>query len=597
MEMTPNPPPVATIQSEDAVPRRELLAAALSPMAFGLLAMGAGFLWLLGKRWTFILEDAYITLRYSRNLYEGFGPVYNPGEEPVEGYTNFLWMIFMSVHFFFTSHPEKLFLFYGRLFGFLVLASTWWEFVRRGEFGRRWMWLGVGLVALNQSTQGWMAGGMETHFFSFLVFFAVARFLREEFQPLHARRPYSALIMSLALLERPEGYLAGLTCGAILFWRRIVFAKGAPGGFLRVLVWGGICALIGGGHLLWRHHYYHEWVPNTFYAKVPGAYFKVGIPYITLYFKYSYLHWSLVAACIAVAIPAVIFQRRSPLAGQLFVLAAITGTYSYYIMYVGGDVFEFRLMTPTIPLLALMVPMAFETVGQWVGYWTPRWSWARPATEAGLAALGGGGFLAMHFFGCITNQYKHELYEIGHTSSLQMFENYTWQPQFRAAGEWFRRFADPKEMLATPSAGMVPYISRLPTLDVYGLNDKEIAHKKIDTRGMVGHEKRASWEEIVQRGAVYYFEQAEYMKSPDLFADWQRKQNDTVIVRLLTGEWMLIRVANGADTIRAKLRERGAMVAPGPNEKPEEVAAINERNRPKFEELMIPFKPTEPPTS
>ena len=36
-----------------------------------------------------------ISMRYGRNLAEGYGLVWNPGER-VEGYTNFLWTVIMA---------------------------------------------------------------------------------------------------------------------------------------------------------------------------------------------------------------------------------------------------------------------------------------------------------------------------------------------------------------------------------------------------------------------------------------------------------------------------------------------------------------------
>lgn len=36
-----------------------------------------------------VQEDAFISFRYARNLVDGHGLVFNPGER-VEGYTNFL---------------------------------------------------------------------------------------------------------------------------------------------------------------------------------------------------------------------------------------------------------------------------------------------------------------------------------------------------------------------------------------------------------------------------------------------------------------------------------------------------------------------------
>jgi len=40
-----------------------------------------------------VAEDAFIALRFARNLAVGHGLVWNPGTAPVEGYTDFLWVL------------------------------------------------------------------------------------------------------------------------------------------------------------------------------------------------------------------------------------------------------------------------------------------------------------------------------------------------------------------------------------------------------------------------------------------------------------------------------------------------------------------------
>ncbi len=47
--------------------------------------------WFAAEAW-FLTDDAFISFRYVRNLIEGHGLVFNPGER-VEGYTNFLWVL------------------------------------------------------------------------------------------------------------------------------------------------------------------------------------------------------------------------------------------------------------------------------------------------------------------------------------------------------------------------------------------------------------------------------------------------------------------------------------------------------------------------
>jgi len=63
---------------------------------FGLLSALAVFLFQLWQFWHYINDDAYITFRYSRMLAEGRGPYFNPGPH-VEGYTNFLLMLILSL--------------------------------------------------------------------------------------------------------------------------------------------------------------------------------------------------------------------------------------------------------------------------------------------------------------------------------------------------------------------------------------------------------------------------------------------------------------------------------------------------------------------
>jgi len=57
-----------------------------------LLALSLALYAVMAVRLRFVCDDAYISFRYARNLAEGLGLVYNPGER-VEGYSNFLWVL------------------------------------------------------------------------------------------------------------------------------------------------------------------------------------------------------------------------------------------------------------------------------------------------------------------------------------------------------------------------------------------------------------------------------------------------------------------------------------------------------------------------
>ena len=43
------------------------------------------------------VDDSYIFFRFSENLAQGHGLAWNPGQVPVEGYTNFMWVVIGAV--------------------------------------------------------------------------------------------------------------------------------------------------------------------------------------------------------------------------------------------------------------------------------------------------------------------------------------------------------------------------------------------------------------------------------------------------------------------------------------------------------------------
>ena len=43
-----------------------------------------------------LYDDTHITLRYAENFADGDGLRFNPGQQPVEGYTNFLLTVFLA---------------------------------------------------------------------------------------------------------------------------------------------------------------------------------------------------------------------------------------------------------------------------------------------------------------------------------------------------------------------------------------------------------------------------------------------------------------------------------------------------------------------
>lgn len=60
-----------------------------------------------GVRYFCLLDDEMISMRYARNLAHGFGLVYNPGGDRVEGFSNPLWVFYMALLHLLPVSPRR----------------------------------------------------------------------------------------------------------------------------------------------------------------------------------------------------------------------------------------------------------------------------------------------------------------------------------------------------------------------------------------------------------------------------------------------------------------------------------------------------------
>ncbi len=64
---------------------------------FGVFVSVIIFILMLIYVWNFTIDDAFISFNYGVHLANGFGLVWNIGQSPVEGYTNFLWVLIIAI--------------------------------------------------------------------------------------------------------------------------------------------------------------------------------------------------------------------------------------------------------------------------------------------------------------------------------------------------------------------------------------------------------------------------------------------------------------------------------------------------------------------
>jgi arabinofuranosyltransferase len=235
-------------------------ASSIGGLAYASLLAGV---LLYGNR-NFYHDDAYITLRYARNLINGFGPVWNPGEQ-VQGYTNFLQLMLVSllgrlgVDLVSASRIIGGAALIGLVAVLLVLGAS------ASNDRRRPLWhVPMILVMTSAPLIVWSLGGLEGPLFSFLVAAGCLLFLKAGDSP-DGSRAYAAsgACLGLSFLARPDG-IVFIAISA--FWL-LVMRRNKPGTLRNVVPFATAVALVTLPYLIWQVLYYGDLVPNTFYTK------------------------------------------------------------------------------------------------------------------------------------------------------------------------------------------------------------------------------------------------------------------------------------------------------------------------------------------
>ena len=103
-----------------------------------------------------LTDDAFISFRYVRNLLEGNGLVFNPGEY-VEGYTNFLWILELAAIWgIFGVRPEHAAPWLSVAYTIGTIAAMLWWVARLPSLQNRGLvgWMALGLLCSSATFAG-----------------------------------------------------------------------------------------------------------------------------------------------------------------------------------------------------------------------------------------------------------------------------------------------------------------------------------------------------------------------------------------------------------------------------------------------------------
>ena len=326
--------------------------------------------WMAALSW-WLTDDAFISFRYARNLLEGHGLVFNPGER-VEGYTNFLWTLELAgIWGLFGVRPEHSAPWLSVIFTFGTLVTMLYWVARMPSLRHRGLvaWMSLGLVCGSATFAVWTsAGGLETRQFTFFIVAAVVLLSVHR-----GSRPgllSASVSLGLASLTRPEGVLiAGCCIGWFVLQSMTetpeTDGRGAEGvraaravavivQMLKRIDWRGFACLVlpfavmAGAHLLFRVLYYGDILPNTYHAKFVRPWWDMGMRYYAAAGLETGLY--ILAPLAATGAWLRWKSHRDSIYALVLLFIAL---HAFYVMRLGGDFFEWRPLDFYWPLLAV----------------------------------------------------------------------------------------------------------------------------------------------------------------------------------------------------------------------------------------------------
>ncbi len=291
------------------------------------------------------IDDAYITFRYARNLAEGLGFVYNPGQQ-VLGTTTPLYTALMSLAWLLGLRDlPSVALVVNSLADVGTTALLYW--LGRRLSGSRIVAVGASLAwAVSPMSVTFAGGGMET---SVVILFLMASFAAY----VAGRSRLSAGLMALAVLTRPDALIAAGLLFADMGLRPLLARDSSPlGARLRRLPWAeaAIFGVILAPWILFAAAYFGSPLPQSVQAKVRAYHLD----------QFS----ALIRLLQHVSTPFFedrVFGRYWPAVG--FVL--------YFALYLAGGLRQFRRLGRSLPhvLYPLVYVVVFSAANPLIFRW------------------------------------------------------------------------------------------------------------------------------------------------------------------------------------------------------------------------------------
>ncbi|MCX6639383.1 MAG: glycosyltransferase family 39 protein [bacterium] len=419
-----------------------------------------------GQRCYSLFDDAMISMRYAQNLAHGDGLIWNPDGEKVEGFTNPLWVLFMTVFHLFPISPAKISLciqISGALFllvNLFLVRSISRNLFSGDEF---YAHAAVFLTAFYLPLNNWALQGMEVSLLTLLISLVVYLMMRS----LKSKRfnPWIYLILGIGIWVRMD-----MAVPYLIVWLFLVISDRSSRP--RHIGWGlSLFALSILSQTLFRWWYYGDLLPNTYYLKM------TGYPLMLRWSRGAAVAWQFIKqiniSIFLLPFLSLFFRRNR---ATILLISLFIGQMLYSI-HVGGDAWEY--WGGSNRYITIVMPLFFILLGGWL-WAAEEWLAERLKTESNGSRLSLRmlslliiliAFLKMNTVFSPTPSLKELFLQkpvLAVTDNREMVE----------CGLRLKEYTTPQAKIAVVWAGAIPYFSDRPCIDMLGKNDRVIARQK-----------------------------------------------------------------------------------------------------------------------
>lgn len=416
-----------------------------------------------GVRYFSLFDDAMISMRYARNLAEGYGLVWNPGGDRIEGFTNPLWTFAMALIHLVPIPPSKISLCVQAFGAVLMGLTVWmsWKVAQTLSSGNCIASIScMILTAFYYPLINWSAQGMEVSALALIVM----TFLYREVESLKTGRPVgvgSYLLAGIGTFVRLDAIILVL---ALVVWDVFVLRDRHRRAFLGTLCVIAMFVM----QFSARYYYYDEFWPNTYFLKM------TGYPCLLRWSRgaFSFCDFAMQSGVFWLVLCFLfLYSKRERGLALVGLLICMQIAYS---VYAGGDAWEWfggsnRYVSIVMPAVFVIAGLVLAKFAKWI--------------EGGAAGVISRAKQGMTIPICL----MIFLAQINcfHGTQTLFYSLLVWPPlhvednlkQVQNALQ-IREITHPTAKIGVVMAGCLPYFVDRACIDFLGKNDKLIARER-----------------------------------------------------------------------------------------------------------------------